>query len=341
MTRAHVVLLTEGGAAVGLGHVSRCLAIARAALAEGARVAFIAPPEPAVAQLLAGVSGRVLALDWPADPAGAVAAVRELSAEAVVVDSYKATPDFLAALRATGAAVTAVDDTAERALPVDVVVNGGAGAAGLPYRRAGDTVFLLGPRYALLDPSFADLPHREPAARVRRILVTLGGGLNTDDVAAAVRAADRVLDGGVIDVAAGSFAAGAAELDALARGARNRVVVHRGRFGLRALMQAADLAVSGAGMTLYELAAAGTPAVTICMADNQVPNARGFADIGAAPAGGRAGDPALAGALERALACLAPAAARARVAERARALVDGRGAERVARHILAAAPARS
>jgi spore coat polysaccharide biosynthesis predicted glycosyltransferase SpsG len=95
-------------------------------------------------------------------------------------------------------------------------------------------------------------------------------------------------------------------------------------------------------MTLYELAAAGTPAVTVCMADNQRPNAEGFARAGAAPAAGRAGEPGLAGAIEAALRRLAAdPAARAEVAARARALVDGRGAIRVARRILRPAGVRS
>src|SRR5215472_9161983 len=46
--------------------------------------------------------------------------------DVIVVDSYAATPGFLGSLRAT-AQIVAVDDMADRPLPVDVVVNGGAG----------------------------------------------------------------------------------------------------------------------------------------------------------------------------------------------------------------------
>jgi spore coat polysaccharide biosynthesis predicted glycosyltransferase SpsG len=340
MSTAHVVLVTEGGADVGLGHVSRCLAIARAARAEGARVSFITAPEPRVAALLGGVSVEVVSQSWPADLTGALDALRGLAPDAVVVDSYKATPAFFRALRTLGATVIAVDDTAERALPVDAVVNGSIAAESLPYRRTAETTFLLGSRYALLDPVFAGSLDRRAQDRLARVLVSLGGGLNTPDVLAVVRAADTVLVDGTVDVAAGSFAAGARELDALAHVARNRVVIHRDRFGLREPMLAADLAVCGAGMTLYELAATGTPTITVCMADNQRPNAEAFARVGAAPTAGRAGDPALGAAVEAALRTLVAPRARAEQAARARGLVDGRGAERVARWILEPAPLR-
>ena len=337
---AHIVFVTEGGPDVGLGHVSRCRAIARAARAEGARISFLVVPDPRVAALLGGIPAEVTAYAWPADAEGALEALRGLRPDAIVVDSYKATPAFLGALRALASPVAAVDDTASLTLPVDVVVNGSIAAESLPYVRTAGTTLLLGSRYALLDPDYADLPDRRPADRLGRVLVTLGGGLNTPDVAAAVRGADAVLIDGVVEVAAGSFAGRTEALDDVVRAARNRVVIHRGRFGLRDLMLAADLAVCGAGMTLYELAATGTPAITVCMAANQRPNAEAFARAGAAPTAGQAGDPGLGAAVEAALRRLVPAPARAEVAARAHRLVDGRGAARVAQRILEPAPAR-
>ncbi len=339
--RAHVAFVTEGAPEVGLGHVSRCLALARAALAEGARVSVLAAPDPRVAALLAGLPARVVEQPWPADPAGAIEALRALAPDAIVVDSYKAAPGFLSALRSLASPVVAVDDTAERPLPVDVVVNGGVAAESLPYRRSADTELLLGSRYALLDPSFAEAPERRAAERVSRILVSLGGGLSAEDVAAAIGAADAVLDGGAVDVAAGPYSRAARELDAIALASRNRVTIHRDRFGLRDLMIAADVAVTGAGMTLYELSVTGTPAVTVCMADNQRPNAEAFERAGAAPSAGRAGEPGLRASIEAALRRLAgDSAARAEVAGRARRLVDGRGAIRVAERILRLAARR-
>jgi spore coat polysaccharide biosynthesis predicted glycosyltransferase SpsG len=340
MNGMRVVLVTEGGADVGLGHVSRCLAIARAAVAAGARATFVAAPEPRVEALIGALPAPVVALPWTTEPAAALAALRDLTPDAIVVDSYKATPDFLRALGGLGAPVVAVDDTAERALPVDAVVNGSIAAETLPYRRTADTAWLLGPRYAPLDPAYAGLPERPARARVDRVLVTLGGGLNTADVVAVVRAADAVLRDATVDVAVGSFAADAPELDAAVRASANRVVVHRDRFGLCDMMLAADLAVCGAGMTLYELAAAGTPAITVCIADNQRPNAEAFARAGAAPAGGWSRDPGLAAGVAQSLRTLLDAPARADVARRAHRLVDGRGAERVVQWMLDAVPAR-
>jgi UDP-2,4-diacetamido-2,4,6-trideoxy-beta-L-altropyranose hydrolase len=338
---ARVAFVTEGSAEVGLGHVSRCLALARAVGAEGARSILVAPADPRVASLAAHPPAAFVTWPWPDNPLGATDFLRALGAEAIVVDSYKASPDFLGGLHGAAPVVVAIDDLADRPLPVDVVVNGSAAAESLPYRRVEGTRFLLGSRYALLDPDYAGVPERVADARVSRIFVSLGGGRWAREVAAAIRAADAVLDGGIVDVAAGPFSADAPEIDDAAGAARNHVVVHRDRFGLRELMAAADVAVCGAGMTLYELSAVGTPAVVVQMSDNQGPNAEVFSLANAAVAAGAVEEPGLGGAIAAALRRLADPDARAGVAARARALVDGRGAGRVARQILHPAMARS
>ncbi len=330
----HVVFITEGGPDVGLGHVSRCAALARAAVADGARVSFLVNEDARAASVLRGVPADVVSVPWPVNREIALRTVQARLPDVVVVDSYAASPDFLASLRRL-APVVAVDDLAGRPLPVDVVVNGGAGAEKLSYERAPDTVFLLGPRYALLDARYAEAPHRAATDHVGRVLICLGGGRHVEVILAALGAVDRALTDCVVDVAVGPFVVGAPDLDAAARTARHRVRIRHARFGLRALMLTADVAISGAGVTLHELAATATPTVAVCMADNQRPNFVAFEEAGAALAGGVAGDAALGAAIESVLGRLAAdGALRASLGARGRELVDGQGAMRVARAIL-------
>lgn len=333
VTASRIAFVTEGGPEVGLGHLSRCAALARAASAGGARASFLVPDDAEVAPLLRDVGAEILRLPWAIEPARALRTLSGLTPDAIVVDSYAASPDFLASLRAV-AQVVAVDDLADRPLPVDVVVNGGAGAEGLPYGHRPDTVFLLGPLYALLNPSYAAAPVRASSGPVRRVLICLGGGRQAAATLAALAAVDRVLSGCLVDVAAGPFGAGAGEVAAAALAARNRVVIHGDRFGLRDLMLEADLAISGAGVTLCELAATATPTVAIALAENQRPNFHAFARAGAALAAGAAGEPGLSAGIEAGIRSLAEdAALRAAMGARGRALVDGQGAIRVARAI--------
>ena len=333
VTASRIAFVTDGGPAIGLGHLSRCAALCRAAVADGARASLLVPDPTPFTSPLRGVPAEIIQSAWLDDPVGLREMLDGLTPDIIVVDSYAATAGFLAALRAM-AQVVAIDDMADRPLPVDVVVNGGAGAEQLIYARRPDTVYLLGPAYALLDPSFAGAPSRAPGDRVRRVLVSLGGAWQQSVVLTALAAVDRALDGCLVDLVISPFGTDALDLDDVVRSARNRVVVHRGHFGLRDLMLDADIAVSAAGVTLLELAATGTPMVAITLADNQQPNYDAFTRARVALGAGGAADSDMPGAIETCVRRLAAnGGLRTAMSERGRALVDGQGAQRVARLI--------
>ncbi len=321
---ARVVLVTETGDGAGLGRLRRCQALA-AALEECGAV-----PRLVIAGGVESSGARVpaSAFDWRREPAGALALVRAWRADAVVVDSYAATTEFFAQLRSAAPWVVAIDDIADRELPVSLVVNGGESAPALAYRTAADTVLRRGPRYALLDPAFAADPGRCTHADVERVLVTFGGDAAGEVIEAALAAVRVLAPRASVDVAVGPYATELPD-------AESGVTVHRGLASLRPLMLAADAAVTGGGMTLYECLATATPTVGVCLADNQRPNLEGLSRAGLI----LRGDPAIAPALER---LLGDAALRESMAARGRVLVDGGGAARVAReiiHAVAAMPA--
>jgi len=342
-----VAFVTHAGPGIGLGHLRRCLALARAWARDGAAIAFVAPGagaslDRAGPELLAAGAARVdvAEIDWTRD----ADAARALGgADVAVVDSYRASPALVRSLAARAGRVVAIDDLADRPLPAHVVINGGIAAESLGYARRPDTRYLLGPRYALIDPRFADEPMRAPRPAVCSVLVALGGAPSPDTVAAALDAVREAVPDATVDVVAGPFGArGGLDVagEATGRARADRIEVHGDVPDMRPLMRAADLAVTGAGVTLYELAATGTPAVVVEVADNQAPNASGFAAAGAALRAGRSGDRGLRDGIAAAVARLAgDPALRAALAARARTLVDGRGALRAAREIAAMVPA--
>ncbi|HEX7809074.1 MAG TPA: UDP-2,4-diacetamido-2,4,6-trideoxy-beta-L-altropyranose hydrolase [Thermoanaerobaculia bacterium] len=304
-----LVAVTEGGSSVGLGHIRRCLTLAAALRKHGVDVAF---------RVAGGEAAEAVARDagFAAESYGDLASVDEmaaLDADAVLIDSYRATTDVFRACRAT---TIAMDDLADRALPVDMVINTTIGASRLAYDTRG--VLLLGPRYALLRPEFEDVPPRAIRERIERVMITLGGSDHGTLASDIVRSCIDALPDATIDVVIGPFFE---RLDLL-RAFGERVVLLE-RPHMRDLMLRSDLAISSGGQTLFELAATGTPAIVITTADNQVQHARDFAGAGSLV---MLDD----GAFER----VRDVAVRAAMSERGRALVDGRGAERTASAIV-------
>jgi UDP-2,4-diacetamido-2,4,6-trideoxy-beta-L-altropyranose hydrolase len=325
-----VAFLTHGGPAIGLGHVARCLSLARVLAADGARVVFLVGQEARVTTAIESGGFDAVEIGWEHARGAARDLVAALRPETLVVDSYAVSGGLLDSLRPLVGQLVALDDLADCPLPVHMVVNGGAGAEHLEYRGGlPETTYLLGPRYALLDPAYAAAPAQRTRASVERVLVTVGGGSHPAALRAVVQAA-LSLGTATVDVAVGPFA-DEAVTDAVED---PRVVVHRDVWKLRPLMLAADVAVSGAGMTLYELAATATPIVSLTMTPNQRPNATAFERAGAALAAGSADHPDLGATVARHLGCLAAdATLRENLGVAGRRLVDGQGASRVAREL--------
>jgi spore coat polysaccharide biosynthesis predicted glycosyltransferase SpsG len=316
-----VALRADGGTAVGLGHTRRCLALATAIAPWGDCHLLLRGERAAAAG--AGVPVVTVGPDWDET----LSAAQGLGAAALVVDSYAVAASNLRTARAAGLAVVAIDDSGRFPMPADLVVNPALGPTA-PAMPDG-TVYLLGPRFALLAPDFADAAPRPARAEVRRVLVALGGATRAALIGTVARAVYGALPGAALDVVVGPVGDGVDAVRAAVEGL-DRVTLRPSPPTLRPLMDAADLAVTAGGVTLLELAAVGLPAVGVSLAPNQDANLDGFAAAGAVTWAGRLGDAGLGDRIGAAVRDLAGPARRRAAAERARALVDGAGAGRVA-----------
>jgi UDP-2,4-diacetamido-2,4,6-trideoxy-beta-L-altropyranose hydrolase len=306
-----MIVLTEGGADVGLGHVRRCLTLAAALRNEGVECTFHVRGGSAVSELVARENFPVNAVeDFHEHVEGA---------PAVLIDSYRVADDLFSLRIPT----VVIDDLADRRLPVDVVINPGAGAESLSYIARDDTRLFLGVRYALLRPQFAQPLDREIRERLETIMITLGGSDHGSLAVDLVRWTRDRLPQATVDVIAGPFFQHLDELRAF------DVRVKTDVRDMRSLMLGCDLAISSGGQTLYELAATGTPAIALATADNQRRNIAALAAAGTIVTL----DERTPAAFARAFTCVSDVNVRRGMSRRGRELVDGRGAERAAAEI--------
>ncbi len=328
-----ILFWTTGGKRVGLGHVRRCLTLALEFGRHGIASRFLLDGDPDICQLVEAEHFPASFGDATLSEAEAtLGACREHDISAVIVDSYQVTPDFCTSLR-TRMPTVAIDDLGDHQLPVDLVVNGSAGAENLSYEAARTS--LLGVSYILLRPEFRTVPRRTFRRRVRRVLITVGGsdshGLTTSLLSWSVKA----LPSSSFDVVIGPLFEDTASIEACARGARQDIRFHRDPRNIRELMLDADVAVCGGGQTTYELAATATPAVAIRMAANQTLNLNGLSRMGAIRWVGDAGDFDLQDRFAEARTSRdASQSEREALGRTGRRLVDGRGAERVAQAVM-------
>lgn len=339
-----VMIRPDGGPAVGLGHLVRTSALGEGLVAGGARVIFVLEASLAAAGRAFVPQGADAAtIDAPAGGSGdadrLLTLARAANARHAILDGYRFGATYRDRLMAGGLGLTVIDDLGDGGpYRCDRLVNAGFEAERIPYDTGGAAPErLLGPGFALLRRTVRQhaMTAAAPGNEVRQVAITLGGGRSLPYLAAVFDAA-----------AAGTFRAmtcrivvGPADpdIDAIARRAAScGVAVERGGGDFISRLAAADLVVSAAGTTVYELLALGRPAILIETAANQ----RAAADylgrnrlmVGLGPAGAVSG-----AALSRAVEDVAGDRSwREQAYVRGRALIDGLGARRVADRVLAA-----
>jgi UDP-2,4-diacetamido-2,4,6-trideoxy-beta-L-altropyranose hydrolase len=274
-----LMLRTDGGPAVGGGHVMRCLALAQAWSDAGGRVGICAAAlAPSLRRRLDQESLDVTeigaAAGSAADADATLAAAARLDAPVVVVDGYHLRVDYRRRLRQAGLKLAALDDNGEIGTYIeDLVINQNYHAAPDFYRRrAGYTRLLLGTQYALLRREFTrwrGAPRTVPA-QVQGVLVTLGAA-DPDNVTARVIAAvaPALRPAAQLVVVIGGSSPHAEAIGARAREIPRCRLVRDPGDGMPALMAAADLAVCAGGSTMWELAFMGVPFIPVVIAENQ------------------------------------------------------------------------
>lgn len=323
-----VLLRADAGGDRGTGHVMRCLTLAETLRERG--------HDPVLLGSIEGVGWldqRIRESGVPVLAAEAdsleLAAVRAARAERVVVDSYRIPADTIGAVDAV-VPVLAIVDGDTRGIRAHRYLDQNLGAERTAHPPEIASRMLAGARYALTRSEILAARRERPwefRGAPPRVLAVLGG---TDPTAAAPAVAGSLA--GVRGIAITMVAAPAhldAVRDALADASAAEVIAVTPE--LPALLAEADVVVSAAGTSAWDVGALGAPAVLIGVVDNQRASLAAIAREGIALTIDASRDPrALAGTGELVARLLADEPLRRTLAERCRAVFDGRGAERVA-----------
>jgi UDP-2,4-diacetamido-2,4,6-trideoxy-beta-L-altropyranose hydrolase len=269
-----------------------------------------------------------------ADAQATAACAQKVGASWIVVDGYHFGGEYQRNLREAGHRVLFIDDYghADR-YEADLVLNQNIDAEdGLYADRAEHTELLLGPTFALLRKEFWPwrAPRRELRAEAEHILITLGG-VDPDNVTTdTVEALGSMEALGVrATVVIGGSNPHEEEIRTAAKSTRVPIDVCQNVDDMAGLMADSDIAVSAGGSTCWELAFIGIPNVIVVLAENQEGIARGLDEVGTAVNLGWH-ESVGASEIESAVgSLLRNERKRCRMVERAQALVDGRGCERV------------
>jgi UDP-2,4-diacetamido-2,4,6-trideoxy-beta-L-altropyranose hydrolase len=355
-----VVVRVDASTEMGMGHLMRCLSLARALADNGASVFFLLRSHAAgLAPLIEGEGHSVrllpdpdrgpdapaadgtahahwLPTTWQKDAEQTLEAIDRVGpVDWLIVDHYALDARWERIQRQRVSRIFAIDDLADRNHDCDILLDQNL-VLEMEGRYRGllptTCKLLLGPRYALLRPEFAERRKSlaQRSGKVSRIFVCYGGSDPGNETAKALTAIKSLsLPWLAVDVAIGLSNPHADSISALCR-EMPLAELHRGANNMAELMTHADLAIGAGGVMSWERCCLALPTIAVHIADNQISSLSKLAGVGALIYLGDAGS---VGAKEIAgstrLLMDNPAQTR-RMAELAGMLVDGQGCGHVA-----------
>ena len=294
-----VVVRADASLQIGTGHVMRCLTLATGLADRGAQVDFICRAhEGNLIALIEQRGFRVITLplaaggdkaspdqpahahwlgcDWQTDAQQSLDAIFGM-VDWIIVDHYALDHRWETAVRAKCARIMCIDDLADRSHDCDLLLDQSLGRCSQDYIPLvpKPATLLLGPKYALLRPEFAQWRDASLARRktphLRHILVTMGG-VDADNVTGRVLTALQGSDIAMLDkitVVLGPHAPWCDQVTSQAADMPVPTQVSSGVDNMAELMTSCDLAIGAGGSTTWERCALGVPTLTIVLAENQ------------------------------------------------------------------------
>ncbi len=327
--KKHIIVRVDGGPEIGYGHLIRTNALAERLFAQNNTIT-VATTTPKSTESVFPDQVGIVELPSRGDPRPFIECIETASPDAVFTDAYPVDTAYQQEIRAH-APLAVLQDDARHVVCADLFINGNLYASDLDYEFIGNPPkTCLGTEYVLLRRQIRELAANEPPWReqLERAIITMGGSDIGGLTPTVVRAfdgldlrVDAIVGPGCSDAQEQAVRTAAADTNADVR-------VTRDPDDLIDRMFEADIAVSTASSTTYELLALGTPIVSIPVVDNQKPIAAALRQRDAATVL-KCGDSedAFRNAITE---YVQDTGLRRRRRQKGRQLVDGGGTERVA-----------
>lgn len=279
-----VFFRADSNPTIASGHIMRCLSIANQFQKAGVSVCFITADNLSDG-MLDGWDHISLNSKWD-NLATELSQMKELLSRyeekpLLFIDTYSITSDYTEAL-SQYATVIYLGSKRGYLGHLDYQINYCAKTEPEYYDSlyGCKTKLLLGLKYTPLREEFQNIQDHTKD-RVQRVLITTG---NTDAFGYVPMILNAIIQeefsiGIIYDVVVGRMFFHQEELESLAVRYSN-IVLHRNVTRMSDLMKDSDLAITAAGNTILELAAAKVPQITFSMVEEQVRSAKEFEELG-------------------------------------------------------------
>ncbi len=268
-----IYILTEGGLGIGLGHVTRCLAIHKELQKHQVEVKIIIDK---MSELPLQIEGEYQYTDWKN-----IDFLQGFLTEddQVVIDSYLASINVYEWLAKKVKRLWVIDDNCRLKFPeTATIINPSLNAKSLGYSRKVIENDLLGVAYAILREPFQKCVNDVNSLKVKnQWLVTLGGMDILNLIPRIIKEICTKHTEKNFKIIIGADDTCLDEIEMEKQFVSNiELVSYSSADEMKQFMQQSEGVISACGQTVYELLCTGTPFIPIQVVDNQVNNAKGL-----------------------------------------------------------------
>ncbi|UOQ48297.1 bifunctional UDP-2,4-diacetamido-2,4,6-trideoxy-beta-L-altropyranose hydrolase/GNAT family N-acetyltransferase [Gracilibacillus caseinilyticus] len=262
-----VLIFTEAGSKIGLGHIIRCLSLYREITARNIDVQLIIEGDIDYNEILKDVQFNVI--NWYShEHLNNIIQPNDYC----IIDSYIASRETYIVISKLAKKCLYIDDYYRINYPEGMVIT--PSLISKEFKDKGYTHYISGPNVICLRESFLNNEPKEIRRNVSNILITLGGSNLSS------------LLSNIVDLLCNRYSAitfhvvGNLKSHLINKPYTNlKIYNNLTADRMKNLMITADFAITGAGQTVFELIATGTPFIPVQIAENQKNSVKNLIDL--------------------------------------------------------------
>lgn len=270
MSVKKVAILTEAGGKIGLGHLTRCIAIYKEIEACDLYCELIVAGDLESEEYVQTLNCKIE--NWLSSKYIKTNINKETT---VIIDSYLLSEELSKLIFEHAGKTIFIDDNARLKYPGNIVVNPSLQIERLEYDLSEDVELIYGSKYVIVRDSFRNNKKKICSGKIENVFIMMGG----TDVKQMI---PRIIEVICIENKFVKFNIVCGLDGSYNENINENVVYHNSLNGeeIASLMSEADFAIVAAGQTVYELLALEIPFIAIKIIDNQSNNIDGLKKIG-------------------------------------------------------------
>lgn len=338
----NVLIRADASSTIGSGHVMRCLAIAQGLALAGHQVFFLTRDIGiSLKKRIELENFKIFPLETTIignkeDAQATINLAKDLNIDWVILDGYGFDINFQKDVKSAYLKLLVIDDYCHaQHYYADIILNANIYAEELNYEnREPYTQLLLGTRYVLLRQEFLKWQdwQRDLNRHAQNILVSLGGADPHNLSLEIIQALEELKQTDLrVIVVLGPNNSHYPTIEKYVKASAHfeTIELQHNVSDMSALMQWADIAITGAGSTCWELVFMGLPSLTFVLAHNQIRISKSLDSLGIFPSMGWNLNNEKQRFIQTIESLLLSAPQRKTIYDQSKTLIDGKGVNRI------------